>query len=1157
MAITITSPVTKRTFKSNGTVGDIAISGTYTGSPTAIEASFNGGAYATIVATPAGGNYSGTLSNQAVGQGTLTVRFTNDIAENASVTVIGVGLRFAIAGQSNAAGYGNGANYYYSASGIMPTLFGNDYNWKELLDPTDSATNQVDTVSSDLSCSGSAWTVLSTYLLQVLGYPVEFIPCALTSTSMASWQPGADHQNRATLYGSMVYRSLQSGGVNAVLFWQGENDAIQETTEATYNAGMDTLADAIWTDLGCKLIPCTIFDMDNAPYIADNTAVNNAIRTAWSDNSHIVAGPDFADIKASELTGIHFGRPHSYMVAIRWWYAVREFLGLTEAIRQSNQYWATANTVNCSFKKNIAAGSLIVVAVAQYGGTIMNATSISDNNGNTYALIGSVTSYSGDTLLRLGIYYAYNTNAGATIVTYTGTSTPSITLTIHEYTGIQYTADPLDRNQSAQSNSGAPNSGNTLTTQQADELLFGVTTPYGTSFMYYNPGTSFKLRNSYTDGNWTNIIATEDRVVSATDVYAASFTESAGVPWIAKIATFKFQGAIPTEEAVSLGKILKVTQPFSGTEEGTTLTVHKGVSVSEQVVVQNAVSLAKFKGVTALSQVVIGDLATLARFIGVTTISDRPTIVETVTLSRSGGLTSEGVRGAIEESVTLAKFTGITALSQLVIADALTLAKFIGITTLSQVIIGDTATLARFIGVTTISDRPTIVETVTLSRSSTQSSGTQTNEKDTISVAKFVGITVLEETQGLINETVTLTRSVAIAGLLEGISHVSENVSVNRLIGISEIEQCQVNDNISLNQLIGITGTTQCQVNDNFTLTRSVAIAGLLEGISHVSENVSVNRLIGISEIDQCQVNDIVTLTRSVAIVGLLEGISHVSENVSVNRLIGISEIEQCQVNDNAILNRLIGINVTTQCQVNDILSLAKFIRITVVEETRGQYSESVIFDRFIGLTVLQEGISHVTESVSVNRLNAISIIEQSKVYNSLIVDRLNGITVVPQTQGFNNLTLSKSNGLSINSQSIDNENITVNKFNGLNINSQIVVPELITLSHLYGFAILDSRYLLESVNLQYGNGLSVNDTPTVFETIELGRIDIVTIMTVLFGYNNITLDQYKSIIAEPPSLYVYNDGNHSTAVLFRDKRAEALFRDKRASVRWRNKRGG
>lgn len=273
--IAITTPVSYQVFQRDGSnVGDIAITGTYTGSPTAIEARFNGGAWATIDASPAAGSYSGTLSNQAPGQGTLEVRFTNETDTTSSRTLVGVGDIFVCAGQSNMSGRGT-SNQSYSHATLKACLFGNDYTWKELSDPYDSATSQTDAVSSDAGVvAGSFIPLLATELMALTGVPVAFIPCAKGATGIdPDHLPGVDHQDRATLYGSMVYRALQVGGVKCVLWFQGETDAINGVSQADYNADLDTIANAIQADLGVKLMACKLHECTDR----DVTDINLAI----------------------------------------------------------------------------------------------------------------------------------------------------------------------------------------------------------------------------------------------------------------------------------------------------------------------------------------------------------------------------------------------------------------------------------------------------------------------------------------------------------------------------------------------------------------------------------------------------------------------------------------------------------------------------------------------------------------------------------------------------------------------------------------------------------------------------------------------------------------------------------------------------------------
>lgn len=226
-----------------------------------------------------------------------------------------------IAGQSNASGRGTN-NQAYSHASLKAAIFKNNYIWDDLLDPTDILTGQLDVVSQDAAAAGSPWPLLATAIMADQGVPVAFVPTAKGSTTIQNWQPGADHQARNTLYGSMVYRALQVGGCKAVLWWQGEQDVVNGTSEATYNAKLDTLADAVQADLGCKLVVAKLEDLSALNGGYDESAVNAAIATAWADNANVLQGPDFSDITPS-VDGVHFVTDAELQTAAdRWWTAI-------------------------------------------------------------------------------------------------------------------------------------------------------------------------------------------------------------------------------------------------------------------------------------------------------------------------------------------------------------------------------------------------------------------------------------------------------------------------------------------------------------------------------------------------------------------------------------------------------------------------------------------------------------------------------------------------------------------------------------------------------------------------------------------------------------------------------------------------------------------
>jgi hypothetical protein len=234
------------------------------------------------------------------------------------VANVGIGDVFIVAGQSNPSGRGTN-NQAYSHATLKAALFGNNYQWEELSDPYDSATSQVDTVSSDSSpaAAGSFVPPLATLIMADQNVPVAFVPCAKGGSAITAWLPDTDHFDRTTLYGSMAYRAQQTGA-KAVLWWQGEQDALSGMSQATYNGHLDTIADALQADLGIKLVACKLQDCSGA----DVTAINAAIAEAWADNANVIPGADLSDIETDDE--YHLKTDAKLQEAAnRWWAALQ------------------------------------------------------------------------------------------------------------------------------------------------------------------------------------------------------------------------------------------------------------------------------------------------------------------------------------------------------------------------------------------------------------------------------------------------------------------------------------------------------------------------------------------------------------------------------------------------------------------------------------------------------------------------------------------------------------------------------------------------------------------------------------------------------------------------------------------------------------------
>lgn len=303
MSITITSPTDNQVFRRDANHrADIAITGTCS-SDAVLEANWNNTGWFTI-ATASGGAFSGTLpARQAFygnAQGDLIVRFKATPSDSARVRYVGIGDVILITGQSNASGRGT-ANQPYtpptSHPQTLPAIFSNGFAWKLAVDPIDRVVSGDDAVSRDASAAGSCWMRAAGAIMEQTGVPVAFVPCALGSTSVLEWQPGVDHADRATLYGSAQYKRGLVGGCTLNVMWLGETDSADGTTQATFNSRLDTFANTLAADqAGLRTMPCKLMAISGA----DETAVNAAIAEAWGDNANVATGPDLSDIASDD-----------------------------------------------------------------------------------------------------------------------------------------------------------------------------------------------------------------------------------------------------------------------------------------------------------------------------------------------------------------------------------------------------------------------------------------------------------------------------------------------------------------------------------------------------------------------------------------------------------------------------------------------------------------------------------------------------------------------------------------------------------------------------------------------------------------------------------------------------------------------------------------
>lgn len=325
-AVELLDPTSYRTYQRDANnQGDITISGRYSGTPAAIEARWNAGSWVTIQSNPTEGKFSGTLSNQPVGQHTFECRVVNDLAFTASSTYVGIGDVYLVAGQSNNSGRGTN-NQVYSHASLKACLYKNNNTWAELSDPFDLSTGEND-VNTD-PAAGSWIPLFATQYLAGIGVPVAFVPVAIGGKTSAQLQPPANHTDRTSFYGSKIYRALKigAGGINikAILWWQGESDGQASVAQATYVANMNIIIAAFLADLGVKLIICKLQTCGGIGDAAE-LEIRNGIQQLWDTNANVIQGPDLVSIVADD--GLHAQTDaHLLTAATLWFDAVNTWL---------------------------------------------------------------------------------------------------------------------------------------------------------------------------------------------------------------------------------------------------------------------------------------------------------------------------------------------------------------------------------------------------------------------------------------------------------------------------------------------------------------------------------------------------------------------------------------------------------------------------------------------------------------------------------------------------------------------------------------------------------------------------------------------------------------------------------------------------------------
>jgi hypothetical protein len=311
--LVITSPGQYQIYQRDGSnEADIPVSGTYVGSPTAVECDFAGGGYSTVDSSPGSGTWSGTLATQSAGQGTLTCRWTNNTAVNDTTADVGIGDIYMIAGQSNHAGrLTNAQTWTDDLKGVM--WCEDSSGWELLSDPTDP--------EGDATPYGSIWPLLLDKILDDQSVPVGVITCADGGTNLSG--ASAEWNNTETSHEECVTEFDNSGAndVKAILWLQGEAEAIAGSiSSATHQTNMSAMLDDLHTGMGVSppMGVATLLKLTSANSRADKDAIVAALINRYNNDADMFPGPVLADIEGDGLHIISDADAQEF--ADRWWH---------------------------------------------------------------------------------------------------------------------------------------------------------------------------------------------------------------------------------------------------------------------------------------------------------------------------------------------------------------------------------------------------------------------------------------------------------------------------------------------------------------------------------------------------------------------------------------------------------------------------------------------------------------------------------------------------------------------------------------------------------------------------------------------------------------------------------------------------------------------
>jgi len=255
------------------------------------------------------GRFSGRLRLRAGGWYHVTVRARlggKAIAEQ-SVEKVGVGEVFVTAGQSNSANFGNPQQEAKDDRVVY-------FDGKAYI-------HAKDPIPGGCGGGGSPWALLGDRIAASQQVPVCFRSASLTWTEVKSWLPPDTE-----LYKNLVAcaKTFGTNGVRAVLWHQGESDALVNTSADTYCDRIKAIVDTLNRDAGYAIpwfvAQATFHPGSNAE---QQQQVAKGQRLLW-EKKVCCQGPITDDLLGAEYRhdGVHFNQKGLTTHAERWFDAL-------------------------------------------------------------------------------------------------------------------------------------------------------------------------------------------------------------------------------------------------------------------------------------------------------------------------------------------------------------------------------------------------------------------------------------------------------------------------------------------------------------------------------------------------------------------------------------------------------------------------------------------------------------------------------------------------------------------------------------------------------------------------------------------------------------------------------------------------------------------